>query len=127
VAADGLRAPATVDGVLAEAGREYELRPALDWDPRPLLAAAPRMRQVPGFAADFGVDAARALDLPGFAAALTLGRRHYARAAARFDRAHRPDYALIDIADARAFGIRPIEGGEAGDAQAGNAAAATAK
>jgi hypothetical protein len=96
-----------------------------------LGAAAPRMRQVPGFAADFGVDAARALDLPGFAAALTLGRRHYARAAARFDRAHRPDYALIDIADARAFGIRPIEGGEAGDADAGNAqpgnaAAATA-
>jgi hypothetical protein len=80
-----------------------------------LGAAPPPLRALPAFAGDFAADEARRLDLPGFAAALASGQRRYARAASRFDRAHRPDYALIDIPQARAFGIRPIEAARAED------------
>jgi hypothetical protein len=77
-----------------------------------LGAQTPPLHTLPAFAEDMaGTDAAR-LDIAGFAAALAAGRRHFARVAARFDRAHRPDYALIDIRDARALGIRPIEATE---------------
>lgn len=68
--------------------------------------SAPAQR--PAFAATVDADAAVRLDLAGFSAALEAGRRRYA-VAPRFDRAHRPDYVIIDIGEARAFGIHPIE------------------
>jgi hypothetical protein len=75
-----------------------------------LLGAAPRpLVELPAFAADFDVATARRLDIAGFVAALDSGRRRYSRSAGRFDRRHRPDYALIDIGAARSFGILPIE------------------
>jgi hypothetical protein len=46
--------------------------------------------------------------LASFDAALRAGAARYANSAAKFDGRHRPDYAIIDIAAARAFGIRPI-------------------
>jgi hypothetical protein len=85
-----------------------------------LGAAPPPLAQLPAFADAVGEAAARRLDIAGFMAALTSGERRYARSAARFDRAHRPNYVLIDIAEARAFGIRPFEAGT-------NAAAAAAR
>jgi hypothetical protein len=45
-----------------------------------------------------------------FDAARTAGRVRYNRIAARLDKAHRPDYALIDIETARAYGIVPLTG-----------------
>ena len=74
-----------------------------------LGAPPPRLSAVPAFAADFDVQMAARLDIAQFSAALALGRRRYNQAAARFDAHHRPDYALIDIGAARAFGIAPIE------------------
>lgn len=70
--------------------------------PAPALARRPRFAD--GVAGDGGLR-----DLDGVVAALALGRTRHDRVASRFDRAHRPDYALIDIAAARAYGIRPIE------------------
>jgi hypothetical protein len=75
-----------------------------------LGAAPPPLAALPAFASDFAADTAAPLDLARFSAALTLGRRHFNQNAARFDARHRPDYALIDIGAARAFGIGPIEG-----------------
>jgi len=43
-----------------------------------------------------------------FDAARTAGRLHFNRVANRLDKAHRPDYALIDIETARAYGIVPL-------------------
>jgi hypothetical protein len=43
-----------------------------------------------------------------FDAARAAGRLHFNRVANRFDKAHRPDYALIDIETARAYGIVPL-------------------
>jgi hypothetical protein len=43
-----------------------------------------------------------------FAAARAEGRARWRRAAARFARAHGPDYALIDIGTARSYGIIPL-------------------
>jgi len=53
--------------------------------------------------------------LASFAAALAAGRAHHARVVRKLDGKHRPDYAVIDISAARAFGIRPIEADAAGD------------
>ena len=78
-----------------------------------LGAPPPRLEELPAFAQSLAPGAARARDIAGFSAALALGKRRFARAAPRFDRAHRPDYALIDIDAARAFGIRPIEAANA--------------
>jgi hypothetical protein len=75
-----------------------------------LGAAPPPLPALPAFASDFTPDTAAGLDIARFSAALTLGRRRFNQAAARFDARHRPDYALIDIGAARAFGIVPIEG-----------------
>lgn len=83
-----------------------------------LGAAAPSLPSLPAFADAIGESAARRLDIAGYVAALNSGERRYARSAARFDRAHRPNYVLIDIAEARAFGIRPFEAGTAGAAGA---------
>ncbi|HSC09351.1 MAG TPA: hypothetical protein VLC97_00125 [Rhodanobacteraceae bacterium] len=74
-----------------------------------LGATPPPLPTLPAFASDFTPDAAARLDIARFSAALTLGRRRYNQAATRFDARHRPDYALIDIGAARAFGIEPIE------------------
>ena len=74
-----------------------------------LGAALAPLAALPAFASDFTPDAAARLDVARFSAALTLGRRRFSQAAARFDARHRPDYALIDIGAARAFGIVPIE------------------
>lgn len=74
-----------------------------------LGAPPPRLAALPEFAAGLDAAAARRLDIAGFAAALEAGRRRFTQDAARFDPPHRPDYALIDIAAARAFGITPIE------------------
>jgi len=75
-----------------------------------LGAAPPPQPALPAFASDFTPETAARLDIARFAAALTLGRRRFNQAAARFDARHRPDYALIDIGAARGFGIAPIEG-----------------
>jgi hypothetical protein len=74
-----------------------------------LGAPPPRLSAVPAFAAAFEAEAAARLDIAQFSDALTLGRRRYNQVAARFDARHRPDYVLIDIGAARAFGIAPIE------------------
>lgn len=47
-----------------------------------------------------------------FAAARAAGRQRWRRAAARLDGRHGPDYALIDIGAARAYGIIPIGAAE---------------
>ncbi|HET9032959.1 MAG TPA: hypothetical protein VFN25_08640 [Dokdonella sp.] len=44
----------------------------------------------------------------GFDAARSAGRERYQRARSRLDGKHRPDYALIDISTARAYGIMPL-------------------
>jgi hypothetical protein len=46
--------------------------------------------------------------LASFEAALHAGAARHASAAQNFDGRHRPDFAIIDIAAARAFGIRSI-------------------
>ena len=74
-----------------------------------LGATPPPLSALPAFASDFTPDAAARLDIARFSAALSLGRRRFKQAAARFDARHRPDYALIDIGAARKFGIVPIE------------------
>jgi hypothetical protein len=76
-----------------------------------LGAMPPPLAALPAFAGGIDDLAARRLDIAGYVAALNSGARRYARSAARFDRAHRPHYAVIDIAEARAFGIRPFEAG----------------
>jgi hypothetical protein len=47
-----------------------------------------------------------------FAAARAAGRQRWRKAAARLDGRHGPDYALIDIGAARAYGIIPIGAAE---------------
>ena len=47
-----------------------------------------------------------------FAAARLAGKACWRRAAARLDGRHGPDYALIDIGTARAYGIIPLGAGE---------------
>jgi hypothetical protein len=73
-----------------------------------LGAPSPQIGELPGFADAFDGATARRLDIAGFVAALEAGRRRHAREAARLDNRHRPDYAVIDIAEARAFGVAPI-------------------
>ena len=89
-----------------------------------LGAAAAPLPALPAFAEAIGEAAARRLDIAGYMAALSSGERRYARSAARFDRAHRPNYVLIDIAEARAFGIRPFEAGTASSTATGTGGAA---
>jgi hypothetical protein len=49
----------------------------------------------------------------GFARALDAGRARWRAVAARMDGRHAPDYALIDLATARRYGIRPLLRAEA--------------
>jgi hypothetical protein len=67
----------------------------------------------PAFAADRANSAERRASLASFAAALRAGAARYAQAAAKLDGRHRPDYTVIDISAARAFGIQPIEAANA--------------
>ncbi|HEX6834011.1 MAG TPA: hypothetical protein VF132_10805, partial [Rudaea sp.] len=73
-----------------------------------LGAAPPPLRTWPRFAADFDNDAAHHAGIDGFAAALASGNARHARIAGKLDGRHAPDYAVIDIGVARAFGIVPI-------------------
>jgi hypothetical protein len=62
----------------------------------------------PDFAADVPPSRDNRASLAGYAGALAAGRAYHARVAAKLDGRHRPDYAVIDISAARAFGIQPI-------------------
>ena len=62
----------------------------------------------PDFAAGVSPTHENRASLAGYAGALAAGRAHHARVAAKLDGRHRPDYAVIDISAARAFGIQPI-------------------
>ncbi|MDR3389393.1 MAG: hypothetical protein P4L92_20305 [Rudaea sp.] len=70
------------------------------------VAAPPKS---PSFATDVEPTRANRSSLAGFAAALAAGRAHRTRIASKLDGRHRPDYAVIDISAARAFGIHSIE------------------
>ena len=84
-----------------------------------LGAPSPRIADVPGYADAFDGATSRRLDIAGFAAALDAGRRRFLRDAARLDNRHRPDYAVIDIGQARAFGVAPIRTNAGAAASAG--------
>lgn len=71
-----------------------------------LLGANVAMSDAPSFAHD--VTSENRKSLASFTAALAAGRVHHSRVAAKLDGRHAPDYAVIDIAAARNFGIRPI-------------------
>ena len=73
-----------------------------------LLGASVAASTVPSFARDKTLTPEKQKSLAGFTAALAAGRVHRARVASKLDGRHAPDYALIDIAAARNFGIRPI-------------------
>ena len=73
-----------------------------------LLGANVAGSEVPSFARVASLTAPTRKSLANFAAALAAGRAHQARVATKLDGRHRPDYAVIDIAAAREFGIRPI-------------------
>ncbi|MEP6485256.1 MAG: hypothetical protein ABJB01_12470 [Rudaea sp.] len=62
----------------------------------------------PDFADDVTLTPENRKSLASFSAALAAGRAHHLRVAGKLDGRHRPNYAVIDIAAARAFGIRPI-------------------
>ncbi len=65
--------------------------------------------KLPDFATSIVPTQAHRTSLASFAAALDAGHAHYVRVARKLDGRHRPDYAVIDISAARAFGIQPIE------------------
>jgi hypothetical protein len=84
-----------------------------------LGAPSPRIADLPGYADTFDDETSRRLDIAGFAAALEAGRRRFLRDAARLDNRHRPDYAVIDIGQARAFGVVPIRTNAGAEVSAG--------
>jgi hypothetical protein len=88
-----------------------------------LGAPSPRSAAIPEFAAGFDAGTAHRLGLAGFVAALDAGARRQRHDAARLDNRHRPDYALIDIDAARAFGVAPIRVSRAAPATAQDRAA----
>ena len=72
--------------------------------------------------ADHGVESLaqiRQRALPGFEAARRAGRARYRLAVPKLDGRHRPDYALIDISTARAYGIMPLAIGRRGSPATG--------
>jgi len=71
------------------------------------------LAKVPAFAGDRANSAERRASLASFNAALRAGAARHAHVAAKLDGQHRPDYAVIDISAARAFGIQPIESASA--------------
>ncbi len=70
---------------------------------RPALPAT-----TPAYANEQDLSAATRSSLASFDAALRAGAERYARNTGKLDGRHRPDYAVIDIAAAREFGIQPI-------------------
>jgi hypothetical protein len=74
-----------------------------------LGATIPQAAHLPTFGSDVANTSMLRRSLNSFAAALAAGRAHHARVAAKLDGRHRPDYQLIDIPAARAFGIRPLD------------------
>ena len=74
-----------------------------------LGATIPLAAHLPAFGSDVADTPALRSSLNAFAAALAAGRVHHTRVASRLDGRHRPDYAVIDIPAARAFGIRPLD------------------
>ena len=73
-----------------------------------LLGADATLTHPPAFVRDTAITPENRKSLASFSAALAAGRVHHARVAAKLDGRHAPDYAVIDIATARGFGIRPI-------------------
>jgi hypothetical protein len=63
----------------------------------------------PAFAQNLIDTPQRRASLASFTGALAAGTARHAQVATMLDGQHRPDYAVIDISAARAFGIRPIE------------------
>jgi hypothetical protein len=87
------------------------------------LGARPAaLRRFPDYA-DSEPPAALA-SLPAFETSRAAGRARWQRERDRFDAAHRPDYALIDIATARRLGIVPFSSGATGRADETAAAGA---
>ena len=74
-----------------------------------LGAKVPTPLKTPAFARGLLDVPQRRASLATFTAALAAGAARHAQVAAKLDGRHRPDYAVIDISAARAFGIRPIE------------------
>ena len=74
-----------------------------------LGASVGRAQITPSFVDDIAPTPQNRISLNSFAAALAAGRVRHARVAAKLDGRHRPDYAVIDIGAARAFGIQPID------------------
>jgi len=73
-----------------------------------LGAQVGELAKPPAFAAGLALTARQRASLANFSAALAAGRAHHARVAAQLDGQHRPDYVVIDIDAARAFGIDPV-------------------
>ncbi len=73
--------------------------------------------KLPDFVADVAPTRDNRASLAGFAAALAAGRAHRNRITSKLDGRHRPDYALIDISAARAFGIHSIGSTAADDTE----------
>ena len=73
---------------------------------------------VPDYADALDLSAATRSSLASFDAALRAGAARQARNAEKLDGRHRPDYAVIDIAAARGFGIQPISIPQSVDAAA---------
>lgn len=69
--------------------------------------------QRPAFARTLKLNIAQRASLGGFTAALGAGRARHSRVAAKLDGRHHPDFAVIDIDAARAYGIRAIAAGSA--------------
>jgi len=71
-------------------------------------------RKPPGHDAESAAQV-RQRALPGFEAARRAGRARYRTVVTKLDGRHRPDYALIDISTARAYGIMPLAVGRRGN------------
>src|SRR5450755_4780807 len=69
--------------------------------------------KLPDFATEVEPTRDNRASLAGFTAALAAGHAHRSRIASKLDGRHRPDYAVIDISAARAFGIHSIGAGSA--------------
>ncbi len=65
-------------------------------------------RQQPDYVDEMTLTPSLRESLASYDAALRAGTVRHARVAAMLDGQHRLDYTVIDIATARAFGIRPI-------------------
>ncbi|HQW75723.1 MAG: hypothetical protein WAR01_09145 [Dokdonella sp.] len=81
-------------------------------------------RKPPGHDAESAAQV-RQRALPGFEAARRAGRARYRKVVTKLDGRHRPDYALIDISTARAYGIMPLAVGRRGNTASAPVASST--